>query len=285
MMVRVAGRRLSLESAAIWTLAMAVGLIWIFPLVWMVTTSVKPEGQIMSTRIELLPRALTLEHYIAVFERPVARWFVNSVIVATGVTIGSLTVGALAGYALARMHFPGRRLIFALMIGALLVPFELTVVPLFISVLRLKLANSYVALILPPLASVFSVYLYRQFFLTLPRELEDAAAIDGCQRFQTFWRIALPLARPATVAGAILIWTTNWNAFLWPLLVALNDEMKTMPVGTAIFSTVGLQQTSERFGYGPAMAAVTILAAPTLIVFLFLQRYFIEGVRGVGLKG
>ena len=151
--------------------------------------------------------------------------------------------------------------------------------------MRLNIQDSYLALIIPPLASVFPVYLYRQFFLSFPRELEDAAAIDGCSRFGTFIRVALPLARPATLAGAILIFTGNWNSFLWPLLVAFKTEWKTLPVGMAVYTRLDIQGTSSQSGYGEAMAAVAIVALPTLIFFLVLQRYFIEGVTQIGIKG
>ncbi|HEY3107443.1 MAG TPA: carbohydrate ABC transporter permease, partial [Chloroflexota bacterium] len=200
-------------------------------------------------------------------------------------TAASLLTGALAGYALARLNFPGRALIFVLMVAAIMIPTEMTIIPLFLAFLKLKLVNSYLALILPSLASVFSVYLFRQFFLTLPHELEDAAAIDGCNRFQTFWRIALPLAQPAAVAGAILLFSNHWNAFLWPLLVMLREEWKTLPVGVATFGSVGGAGQTQIQGFGIAMAAVTILALPSLLVFLALQRYFIEGVTKTGLKG
>ena len=151
--------------------------------------------------------------------------------------------------------------------------------------MRLNIQDSYLALIIPPLASVFPVYLYRQFFLSFPTELEDAAAIDGCSRLGTFLRVALPLARPATLAGAILIFTSNWNSFLWPLLVAFRTEWKTLPVGMAVYTRLDIQGTSSQSGYGEAMAAVAIVALPTLIFFLVLQRYFIEGVTQIGIKG
>jgi multiple sugar transport system permease protein len=262
-----------------------LALLWLAPIVWMVSTSFKPPGQVMTTEVQWLPRTPTLENYEAVFRRPMFVWFVNSTIVAVCGTLASLATGALAGYALARLNFPGRSLVFLLMVAALMIPGEMTIVPLFLAFLKLKLVNNYLALVLPSLASVFSVYLFRQFFLTLPGELEDAAAIDGANRFQTFWLIALPLARPAAVAGAILLFSNNWNAFLWPLLVMLKDEWKTLPVGVASFGSVGGAQQTQIQGFGIAMAAVTILALPSLLVFLALQRHFVEGVTQAGLKG
>jgi ABC-type glycerol-3-phosphate transport system permease component len=268
----------------LWLAGMTLALLWIAPIIWMISTSFKPPGQVMSLDIQWLPRTPTLENYEVVFRKPIGQWFLNSVIVSVGATLASLATGAMAGYALARLHFPGRQVVFLLAIMALMIPTEMTIVPVFIGFLKLKLVNNYLALILPSLASVFSVYLFRQFFLTLPSELEDAAAIDGCNRFQSFWFIALPLARPALIAGTILLFSNNWNAFLWPLLVMLEERWKTLPVGVATFAP-GVGNQTQILGFGPAMAAVTLLALPSLLVFLALQRYFIEGVARTGVKG
>ena len=274
-----------LRTSIIWFPGAVVALLWLFPLYWMFVTSVKPDRLILAG-IDLIPREITWEHYqTVVADTPVVRWFTNSIVTSTGVVAGSLVLGSLTGFALARMHFPGRTVVFWLLISSLMIPPEMGIVPLFISVLRLNIQDSYLALIIPPLASVFPVYLYRQFFLSFPRELEDAAAIDGCSRFGTFIRVALPLARPATLAGAILIFTGNWNSFLWPLLVAFRTEWKTLPVGMAVYTRLDIQGTSSQSGYGEAMAAVAIVALPTLIFFLVLQRYFIEGVTQIGIKG
>jgi ABC-type glycerol-3-phosphate transport system permease component len=277
-------RRMSLGEFISWLLGIIVALLWIFPLYWMLITSIKPEREILSG-IGLIPRNVTIEHYLAVFEKPIVTWFMNSVIVAAAVVVGSLVLGSLCGYALARLHFPGRDLIFWVLIASLMIPGEMTIVPLFIGTIRAGLTDTYWAFILPPLSSVFSVYLYRQFFLAFPPELEDAARIDGCSRIQAFWRVVLPLAQPATLAGAILIFTENWNSFLWPLLVAFKEEWRTLPVGTATFNTLNMQRTEGRFGFGPAMAAMTIVALPTVVFFLAMQRYFIQGITRVGLKG
>jgi multiple sugar transport system permease protein len=274
-----------LRTSIIWFPGAVVALLWLFPLYWMFVTSVKPDRLILAG-IDLIPREITWEHYqTVVADTPVVRWFTNSIVTSTGVVAGSLVLGSLTGFALARMHFPGRNVVFWLLISSLMIPPEMGIVPLFISVLRLNIQDSYLALIIPPLASVFPVYLYRQFFLSFPTELEDAAAIDGCSRFGTFIRVALPLARPATLAGAILIFTGNWNSFLWPLLVAFRTEWKTLPVGMAVYTRLDIQGTSSQSGYGEAMAAVAIVALPTLIFFLVLQRYFIEGVTQIGIKG
>jgi len=263
---------------------MLVVIAWAAPFLWMVSTSLKLPGEIMTRDVEWIPRHVTTENYRKVFEQPVWRWLLNSVVVASTATVVSLLTGAMAGYAFARLHFPGRNVLFFLVLATLMIPSEMTIVPVFIGFLRAELVNNYAAFILPSIASVFSVYLFRQFFLSLPRELEDAARIDGASRYRTFFSIALPLAKPAVIAAAILLFTTNWNAFLWPLLVAFTEEMKTLPVGMATFSpSVGGQTQIQSFG--PAMAAMTILTLPSLLVFLVLQRHFIEGVTSAGIKG
>jgi multiple sugar transport system permease protein len=268
----------------LWLLGMLVVVAWAAPFVWMVSTSVKLPGDIMTPEIEWLPRAVTGEHYAKVLEQPVGRWLMNSLIVAGCATAYSLISGAMAGYAFARLNFPGQGLLFFVVLATLMIPSEMTIVPLFIGFLKAGLVNNYLAFILPSIASVFSVYLFRQFFLSLPRDLEDAARVDGAGRMRVFFGVALPLARPAVIAAAILLFTTNWNAFLWPLLVAFTEEMKTLPVGMATFAP-GIGGQTQLQSFGPAMAAMTILTIPSLLVFLVLQRYFIEGVMSAGIKG
>ncbi|MGH2532995.1 MAG: carbohydrate ABC transporter permease [Thermomicrobiales bacterium] len=277
-------RRPSGVMIVLWLLGMLVVLAWAAPFIWMVSTSVKLPGQIMTRDIEWIPRQVTGENYAKVFEQPIWRWLTNSLIVASIATIVSLLSGALAGYAFARLHFPGRNILFFFVLMTLMIPAEMTIVPLFIGFLRAELVDRYIAFILPSIASVFSVYLFRQFFMSLPRALEDAARVDGAGRFRIFFTIALPLAKPAVIAAGILLFTTNWNAFLWPLLVAFSDDMKTLPVGMATFSP-GVGGNTQIQSFGPAMAAVTILTIPSLLVFLVLQRYFIQGVTSAGLKG
>ena len=226
---------------------------------------------------------MILDNYVKVFEYPVVRWAFNSVLVATSATALCVLFGALAGYALARLRFPGRDLIFAIFLASLMIPTEVTVVPMLIAMIQIGWANSYHALILPTIANVFSVYIFRQFFLTFPRELEDAALIDGAGRFQIFWRIALPLARAPLIAATVIVFTLNWNNFLWPLLVTFNESMKTLPVGIAVFAP-GVGSKTQLEGFGIAMAAVTILSIPSLALFLLLQKYFIQGISSGSLK-
>jgi multiple sugar transport system permease protein len=281
---RLPGTTLRLADVPLWLAGMAVAALWAVPFVWMVSTSLKPPGQIMTRTIEWLPRTVVFDNYARVFEYPVWRWAFNSVVVATISTALCVLAGALAGYALARMRFPGRDLIFAIFLASIMVPVEITVVPMLIAIIKIGWANTYQALILPTVANVFSVYIFRQFFLTFPRELEDAAIIDGAGRSQIFWRIAFPLARAPAIAATVIVFTLNWNNFLWPLMVTFNESMKTLPVGIAVFApVVGSKTQLESFGI--AMAAVTILSIPSLALFLCLQKYFIQGITTGSLKG
>lgn len=280
---RIAGTSLRLGDLPIWLIGMLVVCLWAAPFVWMVSTSFKPAAEVMTKEIEWLPRTIIFDNYAKVFEYPVVRWALNSVIQATCATTLSVLFGAMAGYALARLRFPGRDLIFAIFLASIMIPTEITVVPMLIAMIQVGWANSYQALILPTIANVFSVYIFRQFFLTFPRELEDAALIDGAGRFQIFWRIALPLARAPLIAATVIVFTLNWNNFLWPLLVTFQESMKTLPVGIAVFApVVGSRTQLESFGI--AMAAVTILSIPSLALFLFLQKYFIQGISTGSLK-
>ncbi|MCY3660985.1 MAG: carbohydrate ABC transporter permease [Caldilineaceae bacterium] len=276
--------RLTVGRVLLWIIGLWLAYMWILPFVWMVSTSFKLPGEVMTQTIEWIPRTWTLDNYRVVFQKPIIRWLWNSMVVTTAITLASIMLGAAAGYALARMNFPGRNVFFMMLLLSLMIPTEMTIVPRFIAFLRLRATDSYAALILPPIAEVFSVYLFRQFFLSLPRELEEAAAMDGASRFRIFRVIALPLARATTIAAAVLLFTTNWNAFLWPLLITFSEEMKTLPIGMAAFAPVTMNRTQIE-SYAPGMAAMTILGVPSLIVFLFLQRYFMEGVISTGIKG
>lgn len=280
---RVGTTRLRWRDVPLWLLGMLVVVLWAAPFVWMVSTSLKPPGEVMTQDIEWLPRTIVFDSYLKVFEYPVVRWAFNSVVVATVSTGLCVMFGAMAGYGLARLRFPGRDLIFAIFLASIMIPVEIAVVPLLIAMIQVGWANTYQALILPTVANVFSVYIFRQFFLMFPRELEDAAIIDGAGRFQIFWRIAFPLARAPTIAATVIIFTLNWNNFLWPLLVTFNEDMKTLPVGIAVFApVVGSHTQLESFGI--AMAAVTILSIPSVLLFLWLQRYFIQGISSGSLK-
>lgn len=276
-------RNMTLWDVPAWALGTFVAFLWAMPFFWMVSTSFKLPEHVMTETIEWIPRVFTWNIYIKVFEFPILRWGFNSLVQATISTGLCVFFGAMAGYALARMKFPGNGLIFAIFIASLMIPAEVTLVPLLLAVIKLGWASTYQALIVPTVANVFSVYIFRQFFLTFPSELEEAARMDGAGPFRTFWLIALPMARAPTIAASVIIFTLNWNNFLWPLLVTFNDSMKTLPVGIAQFAPVVGSHTQLE-GFSVSMAAVTILSIPSLLLFFVLQRYFVQGISQGSIK-
>jgi multiple sugar transport system permease protein len=276
-------RNMTIADIPLWLIGMFIAFLWSLPFVWMVSTSFKLPQDVMTKDIEWLPHRFTFGNYTKVFEYPILHWAFNSIVQATVSTGLCVFFGAMAGYALARMRFPGNGLLFAIFVASLMIPAEVTVVPLLLAIIKIGWASSYKALILPTVGNVFSVYVFRQFFLGFPRELEEAARMDGASPFRTFILVALPLARAPAIAATVIIFTLNWNNFLWPLLVSFNDEMKTLPVGIAQFAPVVGSHTQLE-GFSVAMAAVTILSVPSLLLFFFLQKYFIQGISQGGVK-
>jgi multiple sugar transport system permease protein len=276
---------LRLATLPVWLIGLAIALMWAMPFVWMISTSLKFPADVMTVDVEWLPHRATLENYAKVFtDYPVGRWFLNSILVAVVSTGLNIVFGAMAGYGLARLRFPGRDFLFFLFIASLMVPTEITVVPLLLAIIKIGWWNTYQALICQPLTYVYSVYIFRQFFLSFPRDLEDAAKMDGASHFLIFWRIAFPLARAPLIAATVIVFTFNWNNFLWPLLAVSDESMKTLPVGIAAFAPViGTRTQLEGFALG--MAGITILSVPTLLLFFFLQRYFIQGLSSGAVRG
>lgn len=276
-----------LLGKVIWyVLLVALVVVMLAPIVWMLSTSFKPETEITTIDIHWVPRTFTLENYERVFERfNILRWTANSLIVSTAATALVLLLDSLAGYALARMEFRGRNLIFMLTIAMLFVPIQITVIPLFLLFSRLGLTDSYLALILPVGGNVTGVFLMRQFFLSIPSDLEDAARVDGANALRIWWSVVLPLARPALTAVAIITFLSTWNSFFWPLIVTRTDAVRTLPVGVAQFMSLrpGMVQGTQAFGQ--SMAGAVMAALPPIIVFMLLQRYFIEGISRTGIKG
>jgi len=274
-----------LTKLVLFALLVSIVAVEVAPTLWMLSTSLKPEGQIMSPHVQWVPTSPTLENYRIKFARfAVARWFWNSIFCAVVSTIIVLFIDALAAYAFARMRFFGRDVLFFIIISMLLVPLQVTVVPLFLLFQKVQLLDTYPALILPVCGNVFGIFLLRQFFLSIPRELEEAAFIDGCGHFGIFFRIVLPLSKPALTTLAIFTFMSSWNSFLWPLIATNSDATRTLPVGIAMFIS-GLGGTTEATQYGIAMAGSLISVMPALIVFLALQRFFVRGITMSGIKG
>lgn len=276
-----------LLSKIVWYVLLAALLVvMLAPIGWMLSTSFKPETEISTITIRWIPRTFTLDNYERVFERfNILRWSMNSLIVSGAATLLVLLLDSLAGYALARMHFAGRGLLFAVILSMLFVPMQITVVPLFLMFSEVNLTDNYLALILPVGANVTGVFLMRQFFLNIPYELEDAARVDGASTLRIWWSVVLPLARPALTAVAIVTFLSAWNSFFWPLIATRTDASRTLPVGIAQFMSVRPGQSQGAQAYGLAMAGAVIAALPPILVFYMLQRYFIEGISMTGIKG
>lgn len=271
----------------IWYVVLAVIVVLtLAPIAWLLSTALKPETQIATAEIHWIPQTLTLENFRSVVDRfPVIRWTFNSSLVAIVATVAVLFLDSLAGYAFARMQFRGRDLLFIIVLSMLFVPMQITVIPLFLLFSKLGMTNTHLALILPVGANVTGVFLMRQFFLSIPYELEDAARVDGANALRIWWSVVLPLARPALTAVAIITFLSTWNSFFWPLIVTRTDEVRTMPVGIAQFMSLRPGMAMNTQAYGRSMAGAALAAFPPILVFLFLQRYFIEGITMSGIKG
>jgi multiple sugar transport system permease protein len=256
-------------------------LFFVLPILWMAITSIKPFSEWLTPNF--IPRNPTLNNFTSIFNDPslpVARWFFNSFIIATIFTTLIVVIDALAAYAYARMEFRGRKLLFALLLTTLIMPGIMFVIPNYITVAGLGWIGTYQGIIAPGLASVFGVFFLRQFFLSLPRELEEAAYVDGANTWQTFFRVVLPLSGGAIATLAVITFLTSWNDFLWPLLMTGPvREMQTMPVG---LSTLQGQYT---FDYGKLMAGALVLTLPVLLLYVLSQRYIIRSIATTGLKG
>jgi multiple sugar transport system permease protein len=255
-------------------------LVVVGPFVWMALASVKPEAEIREVPPTWWPHTLTLENYRELFNRlDFPLYFFNSTLVAALVTAGNLLFCSLLGYALAKLRFPGKRGLFLVVLGMLMVPGMVTFVPQFVLVSNMGLANSYAGLVLPFLAGPFGVFLMRQFLLSIPDDLIEAARVDGAGEFRIFWRVVLPLCRPALATLGILTFLGSWNNFLWPLVVATTEDKYTLPVALALYS-IGQNKTD----YGLLLSGAVVVVLPVLIVFLFLQRHFLRGIATTGLK-
>ena len=257
---------------------------FVFPTWWMVTSSIKPISDIFSFPPELVPSRVDLTTYSRVFElQPFAQQYWNSAYIAAIVTAGTMLFSAMAGYAFARIRFPFANALFMLVLLGLLIPTEVTIVPLFQMFLAAGMINTHWPLVLIPMfsaPSVFATFVMRQFFIALPKELEEAARVDGLGRFKIFWTIALPLSRPALAAVAIFTFLHSWNLYLEPIVFLSTPEFFTLPQA--------LTQFTDAYGgamWNVQLAAATMTAVPVLIVFIIAQRQFVEGLAHTGLKG
>ncbi len=281
-------------NSVLWYLGVIlISLTTVMPFLWTISTSFKSDSEILSGAMNLIPRFFTFDHYKEVFNTmPFQRYLKNSLILALGGVITNLFFGSLAGYAFGQLKFKGKRVIFLVFLASMMIPGIVTMIPTFI-VLRsfpmmggnnlfgqggLGLINSYWAILLPGAAGAFSIFFMKQFFEQLPKELGESARIDGASDFKIFWQVYLPLAKPSLTTLGIMTFQAGWNAFMWPMIVLNSDEMKTVQVGLAAF------QYNYNTNYGPLMAGTIVATLPVLVIFIFAQRNYVQGIANAGIK-
>jgi multiple sugar transport system permease protein len=267
-------------SKILYVLLIVYAAITLIPFLWALSASFKPLSEIVSGEVNFIPRHFTLANYRQIFtEEPLfLRWLFNSVAIAVSVTLLNLTFNSLAGYALARLQFRGKRFWFLLILAVLAVPLQVTLIPTFLILKAFGWLNSYQGMIVPGMVNATFIFMMRQFFLNFPPELEEAAALDGLGRFGIFWYIVLPLAKPALAAQTILVFMSSWNNFLLPVVILFEPEMFTLPLGLNTFK-------GEYISYwNNIMAASMIFTLPVLLLYAFFNRYFIQGVTFTGGK-
>lgn len=251
---------------------------FLLPVVWMFAVSLRTQRNLFDNPLQLIPTSPQIDAYIEVWSRiPFGQFFVNTVIFAGAVTVLSLIFDSLAAYALARLHWHGRKAFLWMVLIVLMVPFQITLVPLFLLIHDMGLLDTHSGLILPRITNAFGIFLLRQFFISLPRELDEAARIDGAGEFGVYWRIVLPLSKPVLATLAIFHFMYNWNDLLWPLIITTSPEMRTLPTGLALF------MGSHVIEHPILMAGAVISLAPLLIGFLVAQKHFIRSVAMTGI--
>ena len=260
-----------------------VALIFVSPLLWMIAASLKPEAQIFSDMSNIRtfwPTAATLGNYVEVFTRVnMMKFILNSLFYVFVIVILDLAVNSVCGYALAKFNFPGKELLLTVVIGLMVLPIEAIMLPLYKEVASLGWVNTWAGLIVPFVGKCFSIYMFRQFFLDIPDDLLEAAAIDGCGPIKTFFTIVMPISGTVYATIFILDFVAHWNDFMWPMLVVTGEDMRTIQLAIQTFFG------SKPIHYGAIMASLTISAIPMLLMFVFLQKYYVEGIASTGIKG
>ncbi len=258
-----------------------ISISMLFPFFAMLNLALTPSNEIFNSSGSFFHTNLTLENFRHVFkDLPITRYFANSMIVALLTTFGQVIISALAGYAFARLNFKYKNFWFLVILVTMMVPPQVNIIPLFFLMRELHLVNTFPALILPGLFGGFGVFLMRQYFLSLPKDLEEAAKIDGCNIFQTFFKIGLPLALPAVVTLTIFTFVTTWNSFMWPLIITNSESMRTLPVGLAIFKGNFREITM----WGDLLACSVICTIPVIAIFFLGKKYFLSDLLSGAVK-
>ncbi|HXF62590.1 MAG TPA: carbohydrate ABC transporter permease [Caldilineaceae bacterium] len=259
------------------------GVSMLLPFLWMVITSFKTDAQVFKIPFEWIPNPWVWQNYPNMLLQPSFhfwRYVINSVITSVCITLGSLLLNSMAAYAFAKYRFPGREVLFFLLLVTIMIPIHITLIPVFVMIRWLGWVNTYEGLIVRNLAGAFGIFLMRQFFMTIPQDLIDAARMDAAGEFRIFWQIALPLSKPALATLGVFTFLGSWNEYLWPLIVISKDEMRTLPLAIA-----ALGGGYYVLSWPVLMAGATFATLPVIVVFFLLQRYFVEGITLTGMKG
>lgn len=280
-----AGRALAaFRTTCFYVILIFIAAGMLVPFLWMITTSLQPPGSAFSYPPKILPDHFDLRNYKQLFSLvPFGRYFLNTMLVTALTVIGQLLFCSTAAYAFAQLNFIGRKAFFVLFLATMMIPFQVTMIPLFLIVFKLGWVNSYTGLVAPGVSSAFGIFLLRQAFLTIPRDYQDAARIDGAREWTVFFRIFLPLTKPALATVSVFAFMGTWNDLLWPLLVSRDENHRTLELGLAYFnaSSSAFQQPN----WPLMMAASVVVLMPVLIVYVAAQRYFVSGIALSGVKG
>ncbi|WP_027408399.1 carbohydrate ABC transporter permease [Anoxybacteroides tepidamans] len=272
--------KLAIGKALLYVLLVLYAVVTMIPFLWALSSSFKTLEEIVSGTISFIPKHFTLDNYKQIFieQKMFPRWLLNSVFIAVTVTVLNLLFNSMAGYALARLQFPGKKPLFIIILAVLMIPVQVTMIPNYLILKQLGWLNSYQGMIVPTMVNATFIFMMRQFFINFPKELEEAAALDGLSRIGTFFRIVLPLARPALAAQAIFVFMASWNDFMRPLIILSDPELFTLPLGLNSFKG----QYISYWNY--IMAASMVFTLPVLIIYAFFNRYFIKGISFTGGK-
>ncbi|MCC6314431.1 MAG: carbohydrate ABC transporter permease [Thermomicrobiales bacterium] len=276
------GRAINTGDVLAWLLLSVLGVFWLMPFLWMLSSSLKSLAEIYSFPPNLLPEQLQWWNYIDAWNAvPFARFFVNSVIVSVGTTAGVLLTSSMAGYSFSRLRYPGRDKLFLAYLATMMVPFPVLIIPLFILMGRVGLVDTLIGLILPAAFSAWGTFLMRQFMLSIPREVEEAARVDGASYWRIYAQIILPLCKPVIATLGIFTFLGSWNEFLWPLIMISSVQNKTLPLGLTMFQGQAAVETPWQL----VMAAATFSILPVLVLFVLGQKYYVRGIATTGVKG
>lgn len=270
----------SLAAGATYALLIAGALLMVLPFWWMLVTSVRLPEEVYTFPPDFWPNVWHWENYRKVLEAaPFFRFFGNTLLVASVITTGNLLMSAMAGYAFARLEFRGRDLLFWLFLASMMIPGQVTMIPVFVLMARLGWIDTYLGLTVPGLVGAYGIFLARQYFLNLPADLENAARLEGANEWQVFWHVALPLAKPVLLVLGVFTFMGAWTDFLWPLLMTNSLSMRTLEVGLSVF------KTQYTVNWPLQMAASMLIQLPIILLFIFTQRYFTRGIVLTGMKG